>query len=87
MQLTVSGHRYQIATGGLPFEPAESAWPPLLLVHGAANDRDCWLQVAGGLTAAGCAVLAPDLPGHGLSDRSEERRVGKEWRSRWSPYH
>ena len=20
-------------------------------------------------------------------DRSEERRVGKEWRSRWSPYH
>ena len=27
---------------------------------------------------------------HGLlgrSDRSEERRVGKECRSRWSPYH
>src|SRR3712207_6191484 len=22
-----------------------------------------------------------------LADRSEERRVGKEWRSRWSPYH
>ena len=22
-----------------------------------------------------------------LSDRSEERRVGKECRSRWSPYH
>ena len=22
-----------------------------------------------------------------LSDRSEERRVGKEGRSRWSPYH
>ena len=21
------------------------------------------------------------------TDRSEERRVGKEWRSRWSPYH
>ena len=20
-------------------------------------------------------------------ERSEERRVGKEWRSRWSPYH
>ena len=20
-------------------------------------------------------------------DRSEERRVGQEWRSRWSPYH
>ena len=23
----------------------------------------------------------------GLSKRSEERRVGKECRSRWSPYH
>ena len=23
----------------------------------------------------------------GASDRSEERRVGKECRSRWSPYH
>src|SRR3970282_2544420 len=22
-----------------------------------------------------------------LGHRSEERRVGKEWRSRWSPYH
>ena len=25
--------------------------------------------------------------GHRLSHRSEERRVGKECRSRWSPYH
>ena len=25
--------------------------------------------------------------GNGGSDRSEERRVGKECRSRWSPYH
>src|SRR3712207_6955856 len=24
---------------------------------------------------------------HGLAHRSEERRVGKECRSRWSPYH
>ena len=25
--------------------------------------------------------------GRGYTDRSEERRVGKECRSRWSPYH
>ena len=25
--------------------------------------------------------------GHEADDRSEERRVGKECRSRWSPYH
>src|SRR3712207_9341312 len=38
---------------------------------------------------------APDIAGEGkanpyaiiLSARSEERRVGKECRSRWSPYH
>src|SRR3712207_6971539 len=26
-------------------------------------------------------------PGNKISSRSEERRVGKECRSRWSPYH
>ena len=30
--------------------------------------------------------LGTDLK-HFFSDRSEERRVGKECRSRWSPYH
>ena len=34
------------------------------------------------------ALLAPVTKGHSrLEDRSEERRVGKECRSRWSPYH
>src|SRR2546430_3792128 len=28
-----------------------------------------------------------DTYGHPIGDRSEERRVGKECRSRWSPYH
>src|SRR2546423_2950399 len=28
-----------------------------------------------------------DLAAKGLGARSEERRVGKECRSRWSPYH
>src|SRR2546430_17444840 len=29
----------------------------------------------------------PDLHGIDVGRRSEERRVGEEWRSRWSPYH
>src|SRR5271170_8341336 len=34
------------------------------------------------------SVCGGDLRGAaGESDRSEERRVGKECRSRWSPYH
>ena len=39
-------------------------------------------------TAEHALVLAPPggRPVHGLT-RSEERRVGKECRSRWSPYH
>ena len=30
---------------------------------------------------------APDWPINKIAPRSEERRVGKECRSRWSPYH
>src|ERR1043166_10120852 len=33
-----------------------------------------------------CNILGPLLDDLG-DDRSEERRVGKECRSRWSPYH
>ena len=31
--------------------------------------------------------ITESMVGHKLGDRSEERRVGKECRSRWSPYH
>ena len=51
-----------------------------------------------GLGAAGClkrsykkcvAVMCADngVVEEGVTQRSEERRVGKECRSRWSPYH
>ena len=35
------------------------------------------------------AVLKREIQnlGYEISQRSEERRVGKECRSRWSPYH
>ena len=34
------------------------------------------------------AIFGPNLTGAGDAvTRSEERRVGKECRSRWSPYH
>ena len=41
-----------------------------------------WTVVTGGLHLDGVADC-----GDGLLVRSEERRVGKECRSRWSPYH
>ena len=38
------------------------------------------------LLLIGLAVCLAEL-GFGMLTRSEERRVGKECRSRWSPYH
>ena len=42
------------------------------------------MTVAAPLTVCGAEVFSA---GESFSDRSEERRVGKECRSRWSPYH
>ena len=38
-------------------------------------------------TENGAAVIAQIAPRKNVFVRSEERRVGKECRSRWSPYH
>ena len=38
-----------------------------------------------GENGAGKSTLMNVL--YGMAERSEERRVGKECRSRWSPYH
>src|SRR2546430_11081722 len=67
-----------------------------LLVQGILLFRELGAQIA----ATGRGALAADPVGHGAADRreghrdaraaperSEERRVGKECRSRWSPYH
>src|ERR1035441_5685822 len=41
-----------------------------------------------GITNVTLAYAAPEDPGSDkVLSRSEERRVGKECRSRWSPYH
>ena len=50
------------------------------------------LVVAGGASAAAAPpepgpLKATPNPTFRVEDRSEERRVGKECRSRWSPYH
>ena len=46
-------------------------------------------SVAQSLAAVIGATVRKDgyLEGNGWRVRSEERRVGKECRSRWSPYH
>ena len=54
--------------------------------------REAEKAAADGEVPTGCVVVEPlwqEAPnGHEPTfDRSEERRVGKECRSRWSPYH
>src|SRR5256885_5738314 len=45
-----------------------------------------WLPILGGVHGVPHAA-AVDVAHEFLAVRSEERRVGKECRSRWSPYH
>src|SRR3989337_4296142 len=47
--------------------------------------QTCALPISGFVVPDGDGFLAPVPTGH--HQRSEERRVGKECRSRWSPYH
>jgi pimeloyl-ACP methyl ester carboxylesterase len=56
-----------ISVHGHPLAYAEAgSGPVLLLVHGIARDRETWREVIEPL-AAHHTVIAPDLPGHGLS--------------------
>src|SRR5256886_10608512 len=48
---------------------------------------DLSLLTAGTVTPPANGFLSAPLRGQGSFGRSEERRVGKEGRSRWSPYH
>src|SRR3989454_9144210 len=69
--------------------------PVVLLVHGWGGRGAQLARFVEPLVASGWSGGTFDAPGHGASPeprssivaRSEERRVGKECRSRWSPYH
>src|SRR3712207_4799555 len=58
-------------------------WGPVVTSHLASNSFG--RVVPGGVAAAGAMQYAMLV--RGGVPRSEERRVGKECRSRWSPYH
>ena len=56
-------------------------WAMALPISVTLQDQQPWVAPPIGLSAA------PSNPLAGIYERSEERRVGKECRSRWSPYH
>ena len=63
----------------------------VLLFLGVDSHKDslaiCLVDQTGAQLAAATFPNTPDGHGDLLAWRSEERRVGKECRSRWSPYH
>src|SRR3989454_12773255 len=78
---------YHAAEGLAPAAARESVKRSIASAHrlAASGIREAARRCAeAGHELCGCAVLV----GTGMPDwRSEERRVGKECRSRWSPYH
>ena len=65
------------------------AIPTILKIgKGTLNDLGKYISASGMKNAViyfGNGLI--DMFGQQVMDRSEERRVGKECRSRWSPYH
>jgi pimeloyl-ACP methyl ester carboxylesterase len=53
----------------LAYREAGGEGPTLLLVHGITNSSLTWAPITERLTRQGMHVLAPDLPGHGDSER------------------
>jgi len=53
----------------LTYREAGADGPTVLLVHGMTNSSHTWAPVTERLAARGLHVLAPDLPGHGGSQR------------------
>ena len=70
--------RYVTLTSGLTLRVAEAGEPGLptiLLLHGWGASLYMWRDWYAPLVAAGWRVLAVDLPGHGLSDKPEDRQA------------
>ena len=61
MKLSVHGREAYAYSGGKPFDPG---LPCIVFLHGAMNDHSNFTLLARWFAHRGCAVLAPDLPGH-----------------------
>ena len=65
MKHNLHGETIHIATGGLDFDATK---PVLVFIHGSGQSHLTWVLQSRYFAHRGFAVLAPDLPGHGLSD-------------------
>src|SRR3712207_8040486 len=76
-----------VQTCALPISKRDTGWPNGLSLNSTRTTTTRTLPRRGDRWAAADRTSRSDAPGGKASGRSEERRVGKECRSRWSPYH
>src|SRR3989454_5997615 len=70
------------------YDPCADTWTPVASMPTPRRFLDAVRGRGGIIYALGGTVGSVGFPGtQELTTRSEERRVGKECRSRWSPYH
>ena len=65
MYIDVRGQKTYAATGGKQYDPS---LPTVMFVHGSGLDHRSWALQTRWFAYNGYAVLAPDLPGHSLSE-------------------
>ena len=64
MRIPIDGNDTFVGNGGRDFD---RSLPAIIFLHGAGMDHSVWALLARAFAHHGCAVLAPDFPGHGRS--------------------
>lgn len=64
MYLTVNGNQSYVATGGKEFD---NTLPTVVFLHGSGLDHRSWALQTRWFAFHGYSVIAPDFPGHSLS--------------------
>src|SRR5256885_15027800 len=83
--LSAKGYDVRIAGDGEFALQTFRDWPPALVITDLAMPNMSGLELCRRLRAISeVPIIVLSVRGE---ERSEERRVGKECRSRWSPYH
>ena len=70
LRAPVAPEQLRIEAAGIPFHVlawGDAAAVPLVLMHGVTASAGGWWRLGPALAAAGYRVVAPDLPGHGLT--------------------
>lgn len=73
MRISVNGSETFVANGGKEFDASK---PAVVFIHGSGFDHSVWALYSRSFAHNGFSVLAPDLPGHGLSKGEPLASIG-----------